>query len=503
MNRSETRHLISLSLLAVLVSGCGAVVPFVPDRILSLFVDGGAVGQNLFTPIQIEPRSEDSAGPHFAATGDIDGDGLTDVVTAWNESKSVQLHFQRASAAGSPTFEALTLAGDYPISIVSGLALEDMDSDGRIDVVVLVKETGAFARCRDSGEFLTDENAPAGVIIIYFSPPDPSQILSPLAWESVELSQSETAGAPPSDPQTPELGGYTDMVLADLDGAGGQDIIVAFNAHDCEGGGNRVEYYANPGPGLARQPSSWAPFLVEVDAPSVKSVAAFDVDRDGDQDIVATYPTARGASVRWLRNPRIDVPDSFHLSDGTWQRGSIGRVEVGTDIIEPGDLDQDGIMDVVVRSTAGQVILWYRGPENPTTSPVRNVPWQAYTIAEFKQRVPETISLGDIDGDGQLELFVSAGGAVMWFDVHANATVYDQWREYLLSDENPEATSLPPVTDPNVNRDEVVEPSTFINSLNVVDLDADGRPDILGTLDRRGMSGMANDAVVWYRNNGL
>jgi hypothetical protein len=492
-----------LSLAGAVVVGCGAIVPFVPDRILNLFVTGGAVSLNLFTPIQLEPRSEDSAGPHFAVAGDLDGDGLTDVVTAWNESKSVQLHFHRPSPTGLPRFEALTLAGDFPISIVSGLAIEDMDQDGNNDVVVLIKESGVFARCRESGEVLGAENAPAGLIMIYFAPRDPALILSPLAWNAVKLSQSETAGAPPSDPQTPELGGYTDMVLADIDGANGQDIIVAWNANECEGGGNRVEYYRNPGPGLARQSTSWAPFLVEVDAPAIKSVAAFDVDRDGDLDIAATYPTARGASVRWLRNPRIDVPDAFHLSDGTWQRGSIGRLEVGTDIIEPGDLDQDGIMDVVVRSTNGRLIMWFRGPEHPTTAPVRNVPWQSFTIAEFKQRVPETISLGDIDGDGQLEVFVSAGGGLIWFDIYPGSTVYDQWQEFVLADENPATTSAPPVTDPNVNRDEVEEPSTFINTISVVDLDGDGLPDVLGTLDRRGMSGTANDAVVWYRNNGF
>jgi len=485
-----------------MLAGCGVIIPFVPERITNLFLSegAGAVGRNLYAPIQIDPAAEDSAGPHFVATGDLDGDGLTDVATAWNESKPLQVHFQRVDAAGVTSFETLTLAGDFPITLVSGLAVEDMDGDGRNDVVVMVKDTGFFARCRSTGEVLDAEDAPAGVIIIYFAPQDPAQILSPLAWLDVELSQSQTAGAAPSDPTKPEEGGFTDMVLADIDGTNGPDIVVAWNANECEGGGNRVEYYTNPGPATARQSSGWAPFTVDVDAPPVRSVAAFDVDRDGDQDIVATFPTARGSSVRWLRNPTIDNPDPFHLSDGTWQRGSIGRNATGSDVIETGDIDGDGITDVVVRSSAGHVIVWFKGPENPTTAPVRSIPWQMFSLAEFLDRTPEALSLGDIDQDGQLEVFASAQGALLWFDVFEGSSVYEQWQEFLLVDDT--TTQVPAVTDPNVDRTEVEEPSTFINAIQVVDLDGDGLPDVLGALDRRGLSGTTNDAVIWFRATG-
>lgn len=503
MNRNMARGLVCFGLAATVLWGCGLVIPFVPERITNLFLDegAGAVGRNMFDPIQIDPRSEDSAGPHFAVAGDIDGDGLIDVATAWNQSKPLQIHFQRR-IDGEVVFESMTLAGDFPITIVSGLAVEDMDGDGHADIVVLIKDTGVFARCRSNGGVLDEEDAPAGLIIIYFGPDDASDVTSPFAWKDVELSQSDTAGAAPSDPTKPEEGGYTSMTLADIDGQNGQDIIVAWNANDCEGGGNRVEFYTNPGPDTARQSNAWAPFMVDFDAPAVNSVAAFDVDRDGDQDIVATYPNARGSGIRWLRNPRIDIPDAFHLSDGTWQRGSIGEVSTGSDILVPGDIDQDGITDVVVRSTAGKVILWFKGPDNPTTDPLRNIPWQVYTIAEFKDRTPEALALGDIDADGQLEVIVSAQGAILWFNVFEGSTVFDQWQENMLLDDNPPDLHRPAVTDPNVDRNEISEDSTFINTVGVVDLDGDGLPDIISTLDRRGLSGVTNDAVIWYRNTG-
>ncbi len=484
--------------------GCGLVVPFVPEKILNLFADegAGAVGQNLFAPIQVDPRSEDSAGPHFAVTADIDGDGLLDVATAWNQTKPLQLHYQRRTGLGEVTFETVSLAGDFPITIVSGLAVADMDGDGRNDVVLLVKDTGVQARCRATGEILEEEDSPSGVIIVYFAPANPAEDTTALAWLDVQLSQSITAGASPADPELPEEGGFASMAVADIDGQNGPDITVAWNANECEGGGNRVEIYTNPGPATARQGTGWAATLIDVDAPPVKSVVVFDVDRDGDQDVVSTFPTARGSSVRWYRNPLIDVPDPFHLSDGTWQQGAIGRIPTGSDVVVAGDIDNDGITDLVCRSSAGRLLVWFKGPQNPITDPVRAVPWQVFTIAEFKERQPEAIAVADVDMDGQLEVVASAQGAILWFDVFEGGTVYDQWEEILLVDDNPEMPRRPSVTDPNVDRNEVLETSTFINTVNAVDLDGDGNIDFVTTLDRRGLSGLTNDAIIWYRNTG-
>jgi VCBS repeat protein len=279
----------------------------------------------------------------------------------------------------------------------------------------------------------------------------------------------------------------------------GLDIVVAWNANECEGGGNRIEYYVNPGPATARQSNAWASLPIDRDAPPVKWVGAADIDRDGDLDIVATYPMARGQNLRWYRNPRVDIADVFHISDGTWQRGSIGNLATGSDVFDIGDIDNDGILDVAVRSTNGLVLSWFKGLENPTTDPVRNLPWPVFTIAEFNSRVPQAIHLADIDGDGQLEVLASAQGAVIVFDVFEGSTVFDQWSENLLLDDQGVAT--PTVTDPNVDPGEVSATGTIINEITTVDIDGDGRLDIVTTLDRRDQSGITNDAIIWFRNN--
>ncbi len=515
MNTKRHRRRLIVILPMIALAGCQALSAFFPERITRLFRDDslGAVGQGLFTAIQIDPASEDSAGPQLLATGDLDGNGLLDLATAWNESKPLQLHFQRRTPT-STTFETITLAGDFPITIVAGLEIADMDGDGGNDVIALIKETGVFARCRLSGETLDAQDTPAGIINIYFGPstepPDPDDVTdaptreelatNALAWNEVSLSQSDTAGAPPAIPETPETGGYTSMAIGDIDGINGLDIVVAWNANDCEGGGNRVEYYINPGPDLARQSNAWAAVTIFLDAPSVKWVGLADFDRDGDLDIAVTYPDARGQNLRWLRNPTIDVPDVFHLSDATWQTGTIGHLATGADIFDIGDIDGDDVLDVVVRSTTGKVITWFKGPLNPTTEPIRNIPWQAFTIAEFTERTPEAITLADMDGDGQLEVVASAGGAILWLDPFPLGTVYQHWQENLIIDDQ---FGTPALTDPNVDPSETATADTIINQLKVVDLDGDGRLDVIATLDRRTQSGITNDAIIWFRNNGL
>ncbi len=516
MNK-RMRSFACLAVLAGVVTGCQVFFPLVPNRISRLFGDAGAgaVGRGEFSAIQIDPASEDSAGPQLVATGDLDGDGLLDVATAWNESKPIQIHFQRR-VGGATTFETITLAGDFPITIVAGLEIADMDGDGINDVVALIKENGVFARCRLSGEILNEQDVPAGVILIYYGPTEcvgaadgvgdcedaadgtirREIATNALAWLEVPLSQSETAGAPPAIPETPETGGFTSMAIAQIDGLNGPEIVVAWNANDCEGGGNRVEYYVNPGQATARQSNAWAPVTVLSDAPSVKWVDVADLDRDGDFDIVATYPDARGQNLRWLRNPTIDIPDPFHLSDGNWQLGAIGQLATEADIFDMGDIDGDGIVDIVVRSSLGRVIVWFRGPPNPTTQPIRNIPWQVFTIAEFNERTPEAVVLADIDGDAQLEIVASAGGAVVWLDPFALSSVFTQWEENLIIDD---VRPVPAVTDPNVDQNEVSTQSTIINELVVVDLDGDGGMDVIATMDRRDQSGVTNDAIVWFR----
>ena len=86
---------------------------------------------SFFTAIQVDPQSEDSAGPQFVAAADLDSDGFIDLVSAWNQSQPVQIHLQRRDTIGNISFETVTLAGNIPVVSVAGLTIADFDQDAR------------------------------------------------------------------------------------------------------------------------------------------------------------------------------------------------------------------------------------------------------------------------------------------------------------------------------------------------------------------------------------
>jgi hypothetical protein len=452
--------------------------------------------QSFFTATQADPRSEDSAGPQFADTADFDGDGRLDIVSAWSQSQPVQIHLQRTSVTGRVIFETVTLAGNVPVVAVAGLAAADFDQDGRLDVAVLLKETlGPEARCLDG---TTRGGGLSGLILLFLAPTDPAMTTRALAWTEVTVEASRLSGSGDAA-GGPDSGGYTAMAVGDMDVDGDVDVAVAWNSDCGMGGTHDVLIYRNRG-ALAVRDGNWAVTPLENEVPTggtIKDVALGDVDLDGDLDVFATFPDAASMNVRWYRNPTVDIPDDVHVADGTWQVGVAGQVATSADSVHVADIDGDGRLDAVVRSSAGRVIQWLKGPgERATSTGVGNIPWQVYTIAEFDDRTPGAVALGDVDADGRLELVAAADSALIWFDPPEPGNPFDQWTGRLIVDD---ASGPAIITDPGANPAAVVG-GTVINSVHAVDIDDDGFVDLVATFDRSGLSGLTNDALVWFRN---
>ena len=130
-------------------------------------------------------------------------------------------------------------------------------------------------------------------------------------------------------------------------------------------------------------------------------------------------------------------------------------------------------------------------------------PWPVFTLTEFNGQEPEAIAIGDVTGNGQVEVMVAAEGAVFWYDGTAGDTVFDPWSpNTIIQDSTPDGagaavSTAAPGAGVGVTQ---VDTSTNINTLLVVDLDGDGKCDIVGTLDRRSGAGLSDDRIVWYRN---
>lgn len=507
------RHILTTTLLltagTVAFLGCQSMYLQPGEDTANGFLDSGDT-YSTFQAIQVDPRAEDSAGPQFVATGDFNNDGLLDLVSGWNESQPVQIHIQQQDDNGDVLFATLPVGGTTPLARAAELKVADLDQDGFDDIVVLAKDTGLVAQCDQSREDcdITEnggfiEGALAGAVVVFFNPQD--VLAEP--WTGITLTQSMLAGT--DEGTLPEEGGYSGMDIGDIDGTNGLDIVVALNGAEgttveAEPPSNTINFFPNPGGGTARNPEGWSRIIIHADHPTVSACRVTDVDGDGDNDVVATYPPAKNANVRWLANPTSLGADG-NVYDFWPPHAPIGQVATHADVLDLGDIDGDGAEDILIRSTEGAIVQWFKKPASPSQTYIRN-PWQVYTLAEFTSRAPMAIALGDLTGDGALNVAVSAEGAVAWFAPYAitEGDVYDLWWEHLIiddvsADDDPDPNAmLTLLTDPNA--DPQASTSTQVNTLLVTDMDGDGFNDIVATLDRASMSGLSNDALVLFRN---
>lgn len=555
----------------------------------------GEETRSFFTAFQIDPASEDSSGPKFVVAADVDQDGLMDLVSAWNQSQPIQLHLQRRDAEDNVSFRTVTIAGTSPTGVMAGLQVGQLDGDGWLDIVVLVKASGGQTLCPPemtdcvtdvdcNALCLTDPNCQIvvqcgnripgvcdnfnepslltlleGEIIVYFSPGSAALVPDGDGWEQMILINPFVADPwihnqfPGHEEMSfeasktqPEWSGFTSLVVADLDNDSFDDILVALNPAECKELGQRppvntIDLWLNPGAGQGRSSALWGapppdgqsrnvPISLMSSAAQVKDIEVMDVDDDGDLDVIASFTNAISRNIRWRRNPFIahttggpsgrgemvaGQSDGWRLRPSGWEADSrpIGQVDGGADILDVGDIDGDGSADLLVRSTLGRIVQWFRHPnalviepEFPPddAAPTRfNFPWPVFTLTEFDDQEPQAIAVGDVTGDGQLELMVAAGGAVFWYDSTTAPTVFDPWSSNTIIQDSASDADDPTLAGPTPGAGVGVtetDTSTNINALLIVDLDGDGKNDIVGTLDRRSGSGLSDDRLVWYRN---
>lgn len=277
------------------------------------------------------------------AHGDIDGDGLLDLITANSSSKTLSVLLNPGD--GGPFQQGADVA--VPAGLPRDVALADLDEDGDNDLLVAVREgDAALLVYRNLGGGTFAAPAPYGSSVNAFS-----------------------------------------LQVADFNLDDRVDVAIAHGFFDAN-----IDVFLNLGAGVFAQPVSY--LIGNSEITYVADVAAGDVNGDGAVDLVGVL--LNSGAVTLLLNS----------GNGTFTSSpAIEIANLSPSGVALADLDGDGDNDLVVvdESDGGALIIarnsglgTFGDPSAVAVSGVAN----AFTS-------PMTPAIGDVDGHGLTDIAVA------------------------------------------------------------------------------------------------
>lgn len=343
-----------------------------------------------------------------------------------------------------------------PVLGAEALCLADLDGDKKTDLIAASPATGSVYWLRNKGG-------------------------KPAAFESKLIATG--------------LLGPADLAAGDLDRDGDLDLAVAAR------GNNSILWLENSGgarPSFARR-------VLTSNATGACAVTLADMNNDGHLDVLAASPGDN--SLRLFTNDRRPDPSFSEkklaskakgisslatdllngtllqdivyaapgenklvwLAQGANQKFTFRTIDAqvpGVTSLSVADLNGDGLKDLLVTSTADKSLAWYQCSLATFGTPV-------YTrrLISNKLPAPSSAVARDLDWDGDLDLVVTAGNTMNWFDNDGKAT-------------------------PTFSVRTIDKRAKGLREGLAGDLDGDGDLDLVGTA-----SGL--DRVLWYENQRL
>ena len=380
--------------------------------------------------------------PYTLALGDLDGDGDTDVLIGQYDNlplggtpEEAELLWARNPVIGGGGWT--TFAVSYLASVgIRQAVLADFDRDGDLDIAAATVEIGGNA---DSFFWLANDGTPADGGWSLRSVSVMGEVGEPYALAPADVDQDgdldlvaadrsqddvrwyENDGVPNDywtvHPVDSALGGAASVAAGDLDGDGELEIVAA--GHDDD----RISWYEPSG-------ATWTEHvaLTPIDGPG--GVRLIDFDFDGDLDIVAAVVTAD--QVLWLENQGGAAP---LFTSHVVQSGFTEPLEAAA-----ADLDGDGDLDLVAAAWADDRVAWW---ENELT----HREFKAAEPIDVRTAVgnPQAVELSDVNRDGVLDtvaalrdgdtiaVYLGLGSGTLWL-TNTVVTGFDGARDVAVGD---------------------------------------------------------------------
>ncbi|WP_274476153.1 T9SS type A sorting domain-containing protein [Mangrovimonas aestuarii] len=301
--------------------------------------------------------------------GDVDGDNDIDLFISNWWSSSGQYENRLYLNTGNGSFQYLNSLIDNSQGYAKLNGLEDIDGDNDLDLIISESNYSVVYKNDGLGNFsIFSENQFPGA---YNAKIDFADIDNDLDMDiyysgdnSIYLNDGDGNFSVIPDIFTSGEGRFMDM-----NGDGNMDLALNGNV------------YFNNGSGVFSQSS----------VPGISDTTLYsDVDNDADIDFV-------------------DQNGDLHLNDGNGQfQKAYSQVFEGV-VQATGDIDNDGDLDVISSgyNNSSQVVLYlYKNEGNNDFVKQTNVP--------FESNINTKAAFGDIDNDGDIDLFLSTSGS-KWY----------------------------------------------------------------------------------------
>lgn len=393
--------------------------PPVPALICLVFLSEVSVSYAA-EPWQRHSIDRSSRGADGVRLQDVNGDGFRDIATGWEEGGVIRAYLNPGPKHATEPWPQVTVG---KVRSPEDAVFADLDGDGFVDVV---------SSCEGKTRTMFFHWAPSGH----------EQFLNADAWKTEAL------------PCTEKKQSWMFALPMDIDGRHGIDLIVS-----SKGGGAAIGWLESPE--NPRDVSAWKYHRLR-DAGWIMSLVAYDMDDDGDLDVVASDRKGSRRGVLWLENPGAEVAGLGKA----WPEHSVG-----------GEERENMFLDVLTNAAGQKVILSAVKPAgfirflrdaqaNRWTS-------RAVELPSEKLGTGKSIRVADLNLDGQDDLIYSceqASGAlhgVIWME------------------QTPDGLKRHPLSGPE---------GVKYDLLQLEDLDADGDLDVLCCEER------TNLGVFWYEN---